>query len=156
MRIIEVIIEAIDPIGVNIAVGNHIGDPNKVEGDNKIIIEANTKATMDNLITPMEAIIIITMAIIEAEVVVAMAETISDLVVGHGRGNYQGHNNYQYHQYYTHDDGTQVEQYGPPCTLCGGFNHSPEHCLKGEHDINNLMEKMSLGSSNQHQDGLYQ
>ena len=25
-----------------------------------------------------------------------------------------------------------------------------------EHDINNLMEKMSLGSGNQHQNGLYQ
>ena len=72
------------------------------------------------------------------------------------RGNYQGYNNYQYHQYYTHDDGLQFEQYGPPCALCSGFNHSPKHCFKGEHDINNLMEKMSLGSSNQHQNGLYQ
>ena len=72
------------------------------------------------------------------------------------RGNYQGHNNYQYHQYYTPDDGSQVEQYGPPYALCGGFNHSPKHCFKGEHNINNLMEKMSLGFSNQHQNGLYQ
>ena len=78
MRAIEVIIQAIDPFGVNIAVGNHIEDPNKGEGDNKTIIEANTKATMDNSIPPVEAIIIITMAIIEAEVVMAMAETISD------------------------------------------------------------------------------
>ena len=75
---------------------------------------------------------------------------------GHGKGNYRGHNNYQYHQYYMHDDGSQFKQYGSPCTLCGGFNHSPKHCFKGEHDINNLMEKMSLGSSNQHQNGLYQ
>ena len=36
---------------------------------------------MDNSIPPVEAIIIITMAIIEAEVVMAMAETISDPVV---------------------------------------------------------------------------
>ena len=43
-----------------------------------------------------------------------------------------------------HDDGSQVEQYGPPCVLCSGFNHSPKHCFKGEHDINNLMQKMSL------------
>ena len=28
--------------------------------------------------------------------------------------------------------------------------------FKGEHYINNLMEKMSLGSNNQHQNGLYQ
>ena len=60
---------------------------------------------------------------------------------GHERGNYRGNNNYQYHQYYTHDDGTEFEQYGPPCTLCGSLNHSPKHCFKGEHDINNLMEK---------------
>ena len=52
-----------------------------------------------------------------------------------------------------HDDGSQVEQYGPPCELGGGFNHSPKHYFKGKHDINNLMEKMSLGSSNQHQNG---
>ena len=68
MRIIEVITEAADPIGVNIGVGNHIEDPNIEEGDNKIITGANTKAITDNLIPPMEAIIIITMAIIEAEV----------------------------------------------------------------------------------------
>ena len=55
-----------------------------------------------------------------------------------------------------HDDGLQFEQCGPPCALCSGFNHSPKHCFKGEHDINNLMEKMSSGSSNQHQNGLYQ
>ena len=46
------------------------------------------------------------------------------------------------YQYYTHDQ--QPEQYGPPCSLCGGFNHSPKHCYKGEHDINNIMEKMSI------------
>ena len=28
--------------------------------------------------------------------------------------------------------------------LCRGFNHSPKHCYKGEHDINNIMEKMSI------------
>ena len=62
-------------------VGNHIEDPNTGEGDNKTITGANTKATADNLIRPTEAIIIITMAIIKAEVVMAMAETISDPVV---------------------------------------------------------------------------
>ena len=135
-------------------VGNHIEVPSNREGDNKIIIEANTKVTTDNLIPPTEAIIITIMTVTEVEVTMAMVETITDL--SHGRGNYQGHNNYQYHQYYVHDDGSQFEQYGPPCPLCSGFNHSPKHCFKGEHDINNLMEKMSLGSSNQHQNGLYQ
>ena len=78
MRIIEVTIEAVDPTGTNIAVENHIKVLSKGEGDNKIIIEANTKATLDNLIPPMAAIIIIIMAIIEVEVAVAMAETIID------------------------------------------------------------------------------
>ena len=62
-------------------VENCIEDPNKGEGDNKTITGANTKATADNLIPPMEAIILITVAIIEKEVVVAMVETISDLAV---------------------------------------------------------------------------
>ena len=81
MRIIKVIIEAADPIGVNTVVGNHIGYPNIGEGDNKTITGANTKATTDNLIPSVEAIIIITMTIIEAEVGMAVAETISDPIV---------------------------------------------------------------------------
>ena len=62
-------------------VGNHTEVHSKGEWDNKIIIEANTKVTMDNLIPPVEAIIIIIMAIIEVEVAVAMVETITDLTV---------------------------------------------------------------------------
>ena len=81
MRIIEVTIEAADPTGANIVVENHIEVLNKGEGDNKIIIEASTKATVDNLIPPVVAIIIIIMAIIEAEVAMAMAVTIIDHVV---------------------------------------------------------------------------
>ena len=81
MRIIEVKIEATDPIGVNTAVGNYVENLNIGEGDNKTITKANTKATVDNLILPTEAKIIITMTIIEAEGVVAMAETISDPAV---------------------------------------------------------------------------
>ena len=79
MRIIEVIIEAIDPTGANIAVESHIEGLSKGEGDNKIIIEANTKATADNLTSPVLAIIIITMAIIKVEVAVAV--TIIDHMV---------------------------------------------------------------------------
>ena len=48
MRIIEVIIEAADPIRVNATVGNHLEDPIIGEEDNKTITEANTKAAMDN------------------------------------------------------------------------------------------------------------
>ena len=61
-----------------------------------------------------------------------------------GRSNYRGNNNYQYHQYYGHDDEYQMDQYGPPCALCSSYNHSPKHCFKGEHDINDIMEKMNI------------
>ena len=62
-------IEAVDTTGANIVVESHIEGLSKEEGDNKIITETNTKATMDNLIPPVAAIIIIIiMAIIEAEV----------------------------------------------------------------------------------------
>ena len=155
MRITEVITEAIEPIGANTAVGNHIEVHSKGEGDNKIIIEANTKVTMDHLITPTEAIIITIMAIIEVEVAVAMVETITDLVVAVeaiieaiiiiNKINIT-------HMMMDHS----LNNMDLLCTLCGCFNYSPKHCFKGEHDINNLMEKMSLVSSNQHQNGLYQ
>ena len=75
---------------------------------------------------------------------------------GHARGRQNFQNNtgtYQY-QYYTHDQ--QSEQYGPPCSLCGGFNHSPKHCYKGEHDINNIMERMSINPHQSQQSNLYQ
>ena len=54
----------------------------------------------------------------------------------------------------THDQ--QSEQYGPPCSLCSGFDHSPKHCYKGEHDINNIMEKMSINPHQSRQSNLYQ
>ena len=73
---------------------------------------------------------------------------------GHGRANYPSNNGTYQYQYYTHDQ--QIEQYGPPCSLCSGFNHSPKHCYKGEHDINNIMEKMSINPHQQQQGNLYQ
>ena len=72
MRIIEVIIEAVNPIGANITVGDHIEGPNKGEEDNKIIIEANSKAATGSLILLVVAITIITMVIMKAEVAMAM------------------------------------------------------------------------------------
>ena len=72
MRIIEVIIEAIDPTGANTE------GPSKGEGDNKIITEANFKPTVGSLILLMVAITIITTAITEAEVAMAMAVTFID------------------------------------------------------------------------------
>ena len=80
MRITEVIAEATDHTGVNKAAENPIEDPNKGEGDSKIITGANTTATMDNLTHPTEVItIIITTVIIEAEVVMAKVVTISEV-----------------------------------------------------------------------------
>ena len=70
------------------------------------------------------------------------------------RPNYKNSNGTYQYQYYTHDP--QPEQYGPPCSLCGGFNHSPKHCYKGEHDINNIMEKMSINPHQSKQNNLYQ
>ena len=57
-----------------------------------------------------------------------------------GRANYQNNTGMYQYQYYRHDQ--QSEQYGPPCSSCSRFNHSPKHCYKGEHDINNIMEKI--------------
>ena len=130
-------------------------DPNKGEGDNKTIIGANTKITMDNLTPAMEAITIaIITVIIKAEVdvamvviiteVAAMDEVVIEAITISNTTNI------------THMIIVQVEKYGPPRALCGCFNHSPKHCFNGEHDISNLMEKMSLSSGNQHQNGLYQ
>ena len=57
----------------------------------------------------------------------AMAMDLSILEeCGHGRANYQNSNGAYQYQYYMHDP--QPEQYGPPCSLCGRFNHSPKHC----------------------------
>ena len=43
-----------------------------------------------------------------------------------------------------------------PAVLCSRFNHSPKHCYKGEHDINNIMEKMSINPHQSQQNNLYQ
>ena len=82
MRIIEAIAEAANPTGVNKVVAeNPIEDPNKGEGDNKTITGANTKATVDNLSPPVEAMtIIIITVIIEAEVVMAVVVIITVVV----------------------------------------------------------------------------
>ena len=66
-----------------------------------------------------------------------------------GRSNYQDNNNYQYHQYYGHDDEYQSNQYGPPCALCSGYNHSPKH------DINDIMKKKNISGHQSQLSGLY-
>ena len=79
MRTIEVPTEAVDLTGANTVVEIYIEVLSSEKGDNKIITEANT--TMDNLIPPVAAIIIIIMAIIEVEVAVAVVEIITDHTV---------------------------------------------------------------------------
>ena len=81
MRIIGVIIEAVDPIRANIITEDHTEGLSKGEGENKITIEGNFKATMGNIIFPVVAIII-TMVIIMVEVAVdAVATFIGHVVV---------------------------------------------------------------------------
>ena len=87
----------------------------------------------------------------EAEVTVVVLSILEDMVVV---ANYQSSNGAYQYQYYTHD--SQPEQYGPPCSLCSGFNHSPKHCYKGEHDINNIMERMIINPHQSQQSYLYQ
>ena len=80
MRISEVIAEAADHIGVNKAAKGLLEDPNKGEGNNKTIIGANTRVTMDNLTPPAAAITItITAVIIEAEVDMVMVVIITEV-----------------------------------------------------------------------------
>ena len=88
----------------------------------------------------------------EAEAVAGVLSSLEDVVVV--GPNYQSSNGMYHYIYYTHDP--QTEQYGPPCSLCGGFNHSPKHCYKGEHDINNIMKKMSINPHQSQQSNLYQ
>ena len=81
MRITGETIEAVDHIGANIITGDHTEGPSKGEGDNKITIEANFKATVGNLTLLVVVIIIITMVIIEAEGAMAMVTTFTGHVV---------------------------------------------------------------------------
>ena len=81
MIIIEVTPGAVDLIEANITMGGHTEVLSQEAGDNKITIEANTRATMNNLTLPMEAIIIITTVIIKVEVITAVVKTTSDPMV---------------------------------------------------------------------------
>ena len=100
---------------------------------NKVII---TKAIVVYIITHIEIINkVIIMANLEAEAVV-MAEVINIDVVTVGLMIKAITT--------TNDDEYHTDQYGSPCTLCSGYNHSPKHCFKGEHDINDIMKKMNI------------
>ena len=154
MRIIEVIIEAVDPTGANITAEDNIEGLSKGERDNKIIIEANTKATVDNLTLLVVAITIIMMAIIEVEVAMAVVVAFIDHVVTEEAIT----------EAITITNTINITCMMMDLSLNNMVHHALfaevsiilKHCFKGEHDINNLMEKMSLGSNNQHQNDLYQ
>ena len=81
MKIIEVIAEATDPLEDNKeTVEDLIKVPNQEEGDNKTIKGDNTKATMGNIIPPVEAITITKiMAIIKVKVDMAMVVIITEV-----------------------------------------------------------------------------
>ena len=84
MKIIEVITEAAEPTGDNMAMaGDLIEGPNLGAGVNKATIGDNIKITVGNTICPTEAIIIIKiiMAIIEVEVDVTVAAIITGVTV---------------------------------------------------------------------------
>ena len=81
MRIIGVIIEAVDSIGVNIIKGDHTEGLSNGKGDNKITTEANFKAAVGNLILPLVAIIIITTVTIMVEVAVDVVATFTGHMV---------------------------------------------------------------------------
>ena len=146
MQTIEEIMEAIDPIGANITVGSYIEGPNKGEGDNKIIIEANSKAAMGSFILLVVALTIITMAIIEVEVAVAMVAIFIDHM----------------------DMGEAITEaitiiviINITCMMMEpSLNNTVHHALFVEVSIillnTVLREKMSLGLNNQHHNGLYQ
>ena len=74
---------------------------------------------------------------------------------GHGRANYQSNNGTYQYQYYTLMI-NRPNSMAHPVAYAAGFNHSPKHCYKGEHDINNIMEKMSINPHQQQQGNLYQ
>ena len=81
MRIIEIIAEAADHTGVNKVTKDPLEAPNKGEGDNKTIIGANTKITVDNLTPPAEAIkITIITVIIKEEVDMAVVVIITEVM----------------------------------------------------------------------------
>ena len=145
MRITEVNPEAIDPIEAKLLDDFSEVKVLAVEANiTKIHIKVNTKVTIIKAITSKEIMVcttthieaitrVIIMANLEAEAVVMVEVITVDAVVAglitttNTISIMVMINNYQ------------PDQYGPPCALCDGYNHSPKHCFKGEHDINNIV-----------------
>ena len=74
---------------------------------------------------------------------------------GYGRSNYRGNNNYQYHQYYDHDNDNSLINMAHHVHYAVVIITPPKHCFKGEHYINNIMEKMYTSGHQSQQRGLY-
>ena len=151
-------VEAADLIMVKVVTDNLEGLHNKTEAKDLNMVNASFKViairevhlnkTVLNTATIANPISRETKQIaVEAEAVAVDLSNSEGPIIRNRNGRYQ-------YQYYTHDP--QPEQYGPPWSLCGRFNHSPKHCYKGEHDINNIMEKMSINPHQSQQDNLYQ
>ena len=162
MRIIEVNPEAIDLIEAKILddfskVKIHVAEVNAV----KICTKANIRVTATKVIITKAIVVYITthmeiinkvtiMANLEAEAMV-MAEVITMDVVMVGL----------IIEAITITNTISImvmmmtDQYGPPCALYGGYNHSPNHCFKGDHNINDIMEKMNIGGHQSQSSGLY-
>ena len=162
MRIIEVNPEAVDLIEAKVLdeVKICMAEANTV----KIHTKANIRVRAIKVIITKAIIVYIIIHIEIINKVTIMANLGAETVRGgrgnyhrhsHNRSNYQGNNDYQYHQYYGHGDEYQMDQYGPTCALCSGYNHSPKHCFKGEHDINDIMEKMNVSGHQSQPSGLY-
>ena len=145
MRIIEVNPEAIDLIKAKILddfseVKICMVEVNAVKTHTKANIRVTitkviiTKAIVVYNITYVEIINkVIIIANLEAEaMVMAEAITVDGVMVG-----------------------LIIDQYGPPCALSGGYNDSPKHCFKGEHDINDIMKKMNISGHQSQSSGLY-
>ena len=133
--------EGIDPVEAKIQVVSSeakifVAEVNEIRTHTKANIKMMaikaiiTRAIEDSIITHVEiSLRVIAMAILE---VGAMAEAEAIIMAM-----------------------VMVEQYGPPCALCGSYNHSPKHCFKGEHDINDIMEKMNINGHQSQSSGLY-
>ena len=162
-RIIEVNPEDVDPIEAKIQVDSleatiHVAEVNKIRTHTKaniktIAIRATiTRAIEDFIITHAETFLrVIVMSNLEVEAM-AEAEAIIAAVVAVGPIIKVMLTINTISIMVTM---MSTDQYGPPCALCGRYNDSPKHCFRGEHDINDIMEKMNINGHQSQSSSLY-
>ena len=157
MRITEVNLEAIDPIEVKL-----LDDFSEVKillveaNVTKIYTKVNTKVTiikaitakvvMVNTTTHIEAIIkVIIMANLEAEAMVVVELITMDVVTAG-----------LIIEVITTTNTSSIMVMIMTASLSNiAHIHSPKHCFKEEHDINNIMEKMNISGHQSQQSDLY-